>query len=74
MAAFYREGDRVKMTEYALKQGLDCGIGKKYPCTTTGVVVSDQRGNLMMVLRDGRKHPSRYHAKFWVLDLAPASA
>ena len=51
---FYKIGDEVEMTQAGLDIGLDGGVGKYKP-TKSGVVVRDQRGDLIKVLRDGRK-------------------
>ena len=63
-----KKGDRVKMTEEGLNQGLGGGIGNVKP-STTGVVTSELSGkDVIKVLRNNRKTPERYHVRFWELD------
>lgn len=63
---FYMKGDRVEMTEYAKKQ-IGYWNNSTYPPTYEGTVLRDQQTDLLYILRDDRKEPQFYHAKFWVL-------
>ena len=57
-------GDRVTMTQAALKAGLD---GRKR--RTVGMVVAMRNAaehpGQIMVLRDGMRQPERWHNSFW---------
>ena len=65
---WYRESDRVVMTQEGLDHGI-CTGNNLYPPSTKGTVTRDQfRDNHITVRRDGRKGYSSYHASFWVLE------
>ena len=63
-----KRGDRVVMTEKALEQYLHTPFSRLGP-TTSGVVVSASstlaEQGCILVLRDGRICPAKYHKSFW---------
>lgn len=62
-----KPGDRVKMTEKAIKLRLQgCGKGGHVP-SSTGVLIKVVNG-FLRVQRDNRARPERYHQSFWELD------
>lgn len=66
--SFFKFGDKVEMTEEAIRIGLPSGsFNNDQP--TTGVIVEDQNGNFIKVKRDRRKIPNSFHAKYWRLAL-----
>lgn len=59
-------GDRVKMTQLALREKLDGPKSKR-----CGVVVGESRdGKNIYVRRDGDKSRLRYHRSFWECDVS----
>lgn len=66
-------GDRVRMTEMALAQGLDGYIAKRRTGVVKGFPVSALAQNpelLLIVRRDGERSNRTYHMDFWERDEA----
>lgn len=61
-----KEGDRIKMTDKAIKQGLG-GFKPGFGVSTTGVVIS-YNPPFINVKRDNRKSIETYHESFWKVD------
>ena len=67
--ARFRVGDRVRMTDVAVGQGL-APRGR-----TTGEVVGfSHKPYLVRVLRDGTRTPFAYHMDFWAPSVAQERA
>jgi hypothetical protein len=62
MSELFRIGTKVRMTEKAIRQGLN-NRGR----VETGVVVGYSRksADLVRVLKDGFKTSALYHVSFW---------
>lgn len=57
------KGDRVRMSQ--------AGVTHCHPRSGVpriGVVHARPRGDTLLILKDGRKGPERYHITFWELD------
>lgn len=67
MSKNFKKGDRVRMTPSAIANGLDCG-NSLYPRSTTALVVNDQDGDLIDVIRDNRSTLEKYHVNYWRID------
>jgi hypothetical protein len=63
-----KERDFVRMTQKALDQNMHKAGRMPIEPSSTGIVTSI-RPPYVYVLRDGRKTVTKYHMRFWEVDL-----